>query len=216
MMGRERGLIPAHAGKTNTSKPTKTKKPAHPRLRGENTRCCVFIVTGPGSSPLTRGKRGQERGCDLMQGLIPAHAGKTGPVVAVISACGAHPRSRGENVGMRARRPAARGSSPLTRGKHAGGHARAAGPGLIPAHAGKTPRSAAARVARWAHPRSRGENPFGELRGSLARGSSPLTRGKPDGRPPRAPRRGLIPAHAGKTLSDLRFYRADRSDLGKP
>ena len=28
--------------------------------------------------------------------------------------------------------------------------------------------------------------------------------------------RGLIPAHAGKTLPDLRFYRADRSDLGKP
>ena len=30
-------------------------------------------------------------------------------------------------------------------------------------------------------------------------GSSPLTRGKPDGPPPRAPVRGLIPAHAGKT-----------------
>ena len=27
---------------------------------------------------------------------------------------------------------------------------------------------------------------------------------------------GLIPAHAGKTLPDLRFYCADRSDLGKP
>ena len=27
---------------------------------------------------------------------------------------------------------------------------------------------------------------------------------------------GLIPTHAGKTLPDLRLYRADRSDLGKP
>ena len=47
-------------------------------------------------------------------------------------------------------------------------------------------------------------------------GSSPLTRGKQGqvATPGVVP--GLIPAHAGKTLPDLRFYRADRSDLGKP
>ena len=47
-------------------------------------------------------------------------------------------------------------------------------------------------------------------------GSSPLTRGKRMDRRANTRRQGLIPAHAGKTLPDLRFYCADRSDLGKP
>ena len=51
------------------------------------------------------------------------------------------------------------GSSPLTRGKlvksgHEGGR-----DGLIPAHAGKTPKPIDAHVDMRAHPRSRGENP---------------------------------------------------------
>ena len=50
----------------------------------------------------------------------------------------------------------------------------------------------------------------------VSRGSSPLTRGKHCARRCRRLCPGLIPAHAGKTLPDLRFYRADRSDLGKP
>ena len=67
-----------------------------------------------------------------------------------------------------------------------------------------------------AHPRSRGENPERLAVIEAAQGSSPLTRGKPwsealDRDLPR-----LIPAHAGKTLPDLRFYCADRSDLGNP
>ena len=54
----------------------------------------------------------------------------------------------------------------------------------------------------WAHPRSRGENTTVQTVTGWFQGSSPLTRGKPDGHPPRAPARGLIPAHAGKT----KFY----------
>ena len=71
--------------------------------------------------------------------------------------------------------------------------------GLIPAHAGKT--RPCPQAWRWsgAHPRSRGENVAAELRLRVAKGSSPLTRGKPRAhrRPPG--RAGLIPAHAGKT-----------------
>ena len=47
-------------------------------------------------------------------------------------------------------------------------------------------------------------------------GSSPLTRGKQLAVQLDCVVEGLIPTHAGKTLPDLRFYRADRSDLGKP
>ena len=67
-----------------------------------------------------------------------------------------------------------------------------------------------------AHPRSRGENGWQvDCRGGV-RGSSPLTRGKLIAVDLDTMRERLIPAHAGKTLPDLRCYRADRSDLGKP
>ena len=50
-----------------------------------------------------------------------------------------------------------------------------------------------------AHPRSRGENSHARPRPGWIRGSSPLTRGKPQPWPPSHPCSGLIPAHAGKT-----------------
>ena len=50
--------------------------------------------------------------------------------------------------------------------------------GLIPAHAGKTAFSSQSVFREGAHPRSRGENGFADLRGGGVRGSSPLTRGK--------------------------------------
>ena len=50
------------------------------------------------------------------------------------------------------------GSSPLTRGKLVMGLGPFGGVGLIPAHAGKTARTASPRAQHWAHPRSRGEN----------------------------------------------------------
>ena len=55
----------------------------------------------------------------------------------------------------------------------------------------------------WAHPRSRGENLTAcELR-HIRLGSSPLTRGKPRAELASGRAQGLIPAHAGKTLSPL-------------
>ena len=71
------------------------------------------------------------------------------------------------------------GSSPLTRGKRGVLLRTLSGPGLIPAHAGKTLLPAVAPMVRVAHPRSRGENEDGHESTAL------------DLR--------LIPAHAGKT-----------------
>ena len=70
---------------------------------------------------------------------------------------------------------------------------------LIPAHAGKTRRHARTHAAHEAHPRSRGENGPDAPLGVLRAGSSPLTRGKPGQATDPRDRRGLIPAHAGKT-----------------
>ena len=151
---------------------------AHPRSRGENAELGFQKVGGSGSSPLTRGKPGvdarREHGC----GLIPAHAGKTCPAPPVSQPDPAHPRSRGENKRMGIPMCSIRGSSPLTRGKlHASTTCRV-GPGLIPAHAGKTAARSSRRSWQRAHPRSRGENRvWGNINCQQA-GSSPLTRGK--------------------------------------
>ena len=100
--------------------------------------------------------------------------------------------------------PSPRGSSPLTRGKLAVTLTDLPPWGLIPTHAGKTPPANMPRRASWAHPHSRGENTSHSGWWGLISGSSPLTRGKPGLLPDGDRRRGLIPTHAGKTLSRLR------------
>ena len=93
----DRGLIPAHAGKTSACRGFRGAAAAHPRSRGENVTTVTKARAVEGSSPLTRGKptpcidRG---GADR---LIPAHAGKTSYPTKPRPHLPAHPRSRGEN-----------------------------------------------------------------------------------------------------------------------
>ena len=132
-------------------------------------------------------------------GLIPAHAGKTRDCLRRHSRGPAHPRSRGENTAGGLDRPEADGSSPLTRGKHRLPCRSSFGRRLIPAHAGKTSPPRTRPASPWAHPRSRGENIQALDSSERAWGSSPLTRGKRVCQLVTPARRGLIPAHAGKT-----------------
>ena len=169
-----------------------------------------------GSSPLTRGKLGVRYSVHRVTGLIPAHAGKTSPVSTEMVSHRAHPRSRGENHELGCKDGEGMGSSPLTRGKLLPSFYPPVKQGLIPAHAGKTFALVLPACQVRAHPRSRGENHITRDTFHLTAGSSPLTRGKPNLSVNCVVGCGLIPAHAGKTLPDLRFYRADRSDLGKP
>ena len=116
----------------------------------------------------------------------------------------AHPRSRGENATHWAIAEIRAGSSPLTRGKLVGGETELSIPGLIPAHAGKTVGQGTPTVGHRAHPRSRGENLRRAAAPFFRAGSSPLTRGKHNSQPGCYYARGLIPAHAGKTLLCVR------------
>ena len=174
-----RRLIPAHAGKTTACSPASSTRRAHPRSRGENEIARAEDVNANGSSPLTRGKPWKSRSPASIQGLIPAHAGKTGLRQRRYLGCRAHPRSRGENRPTPTAVSGMPGSSPLTRGKLANRIYADCETGLIPAHAGKTASQAAAWSLRRAHPRSRGENPAEDPRKRAGE--------------------GLIPAHAGKT-----------------
>ena len=175
------------------------RMPAHPRSRGENDLPGADRTFVHGSSPLTRGKQHAAGRVSRNRRLIPAHAGKTPLMRTAASMRAAHPRSRGENLGEVGSTHAKSGSSPLTRGKRAHFFAFFASERLIPAHAGKTCGVSTARHPLTAHPRSRGEN-GSDCRSMIsARGSSPLTRGKPLGRVYARDRHRLIPAHAGKT-----------------
>ena len=132
-------------------------------------------------------------------GLIPAHAGKTGHQPPPPGRHSAHPRSRGENRIYTEGRAIPGGSSPLTRGKRRTHMPQPCDPRLIPAHAGKTLHLVTVDEAWAAHPRSRGENASELSEGLTPTGSSPLTRGKRLFVADFGNRRGLIPAHAGKT-----------------
>ena len=135
----------------------------------------------------------------MRRGLIPAHAGKTSPPRTERGGDRAHPRSRGENSHSTNRTDSCGGSSPLTRGKRVVIAGDGEKLGLIPAHAGKTSRRLGGLADLWAHPRSRGENPRPCPPTRIRLGSSPLTRGKLLYWLFVRLRRGLIPAHAGKT-----------------
>ena len=112
----------------------------------------------------------------------------------------ANPRSRGENLKNATDKLTAAGSSPLTRGKRHLADPQDHSAGLIPTHAGKTTRLRLRPCLTWAHPHSRGENALARLTNGARKGSSPLTRGKPEalGKLHRVGR--LIPTHAGKTV----------------
>ena len=193
------GLIPAHAGKTGCRLARGIGARAHPRSRGENARSGASRACRAGSSPLTRGKQAVDWRGGSARGLIPAHAGKTEAGRWSACRCRAHPRSRGENDGQAAHHCVRAGSSPLTRGKRDVGQHVTFLSGLIPAHAGKTWTWPGRNPRPTAHPRSRGENCCMARLMFSAPGSSPLTRGKLPPRSARGRRRGLIPAHAGKT-----------------
>ena len=193
------GLIPAHAGKTPVSVGPPVLDRAHPRSRGENHGQYFGASGVPGSSPLTRGKPTRMASPVRMQGLIPAHAGKTLAAHPRAPGARAHPRSRGENVNGVITLQGVEGSSPLTRGKRTDIEAVLPRRRLIPAHAGKTDTTPSMGVPSTAHPRSRGENPKSNAAFGGAGGSSPLTRGKRGQVGGDADQVGLIPAHAGKT-----------------
>ena len=91
------------------------------------------------------------------------------------------------------------GSSPRVRGKPAVSAGAQGGGGLIPARAGKTAEEFQGHSVLPAHPRACGENQRRHVGRGPGAGSSPRVRGKPASSRGARPRRGLIPARAGKT-----------------
>ena len=158
---RERGLIPARAGKTPLAHPADGSQEAHPRAGGENWENVVKPLWEGGSSPRGRGKRPPIRAVGKSGGLIPARAGKTLWETLPNGGRRAHPRAGGENDADDIARQDVRGSSPRGRGKQAVEGEALVGERLIPARAGKTTLSTPTALRSTAHPRAGGENPVG-------------------------------------------------------
>ena len=193
------GLIPARAGRTALLAEADAVDRAHPRSRGADWVTVWCRRCARGSSPLARGGPLAALAARSRRGLIPARAGRTGPRDREPGAVGAHPRSRGADPSATFWTPLRRGSSPLARGGPDPGIRRRYAHGLIPVRAGRTPLSSSTANGSWAHPRSRGADPWTRLLVMASRGSSPLARGGLWVASMVRMGAGLIPARAGRT-----------------
>ena len=198
------GLIPAYAGRTSSPGTHLSRGWAHPRLRGADPYQQPTLKSQPGSSPLTRGGPHHPAPICRGDGLIPAYAGRTNEPMA-LGWCGwAHPRLRGADLHGVFPLPCCWGSSPLTRGGLFIPSCACASCGLIPAYAGRTREEPDFRPAVQAHPRLRGADLGLSIYDANGKGSSPLTRGGLHKGDRVAQLVGLIPAYAGRTLTDQR------------
>ena len=193
------GIIPARAGFTKASTPSRCAATDHPRSRGVYPPSSRSAPRRNGSSPLARGLPCALVGRGGALRIIPARAGFTPGRRRCTSAASDHPRSRGVYLRHRDATKTLEGSSPLARGLLEVEGDMVAQVRIIPARAGFTHGSRLQARRGGDHPRSRGVYKLRMRNTPDARGSSPLARGlrftlalmfTPD---------GIIPARAGFT-----------------
>ena len=170
---------PAHAGNTQTPRPSPPYRRVYPRPRGEYISAFRRAFAAVGLPPPTRGIR--QPVCTLpgRRGSTPAHAGNTARNAGVAGVSAVYPRPRGEYMALRLSALAGNGLPPPTRGIPLRLSANRACPGSTPAHAGNTRIRLRARRIAAVYPRPRGEYHYAYLRTALAQGLPPPTRGIP-------------------------------------
>ena len=214
-------FIPARAGNTSRTRPSRPRSAVHPRSRGEHSTVHPGATATVGSSPLARGTPPVEAREGDVPRFIPARAGNTDRERRVTAPRAVHPRSRGEHLHQLPRRVPAPGSSPLargtrhhealgarqravhprSRGEHGPGGGRPGAPDrFIPARAGNTQARGSKTADPSVHPRSRGEHSARCFVRARSVGSSPLARGTPHDEALALRVRRFIPARAGNTL----------------
>ena len=135
-------IIPAYAGSTPFLEGFLLPAKDHPRIRGEHVRKGAAYSEALGSSPHTRGAHDGSGGGVFACGIIPAYAGSTGYSIPAAATPSDHPRIRGEHVDGQESSFQGDGSSPHTRGALSNERNPNANPGIIPAYAGSTSKSA--------------------------------------------------------------------------
>ena len=138
-----------------------------------------MVCNGPerGSSPRMRGAHVQSGAGDGMGRIIPAYAGSTLSVIVTPSLATDHPRVCGEHNRIPADSVDCLGSSPRMRGALIVIDDHLVVPGIIPAYAGSTSRTARSGRIPEDHPRVCGEHSYPIDKLMLDEGSSPRMRG---------------------------------------
>ena len=154
---------------------------------------------GQGSSPHTRGALCRGSALPSRRRIIPAYAGSTRRPASSSHSPTDHPRIRGEHLRTAARRVAACGSSPHTRGALGRLYGEALQVRIIPAYAGSTSASGTKTRTLSDHPRIRGEHSRVGFPPGSPEGSSPHTRGALKALEAKNEDIGIIPAYAGST-----------------
>ena len=199
------GIIPAHAGNTESSRNTAPCLRDHPRACGEHHHGLVLGLRAEGSSPRMRGTPVPRPSVPRPSGIIPAHAGNTKYWLPRSARNGDHPRACGEHQVRDTMYGTTQGSSPRMRGTPTQQNRFMMASGIIPAHAGNTGVTVAVSFGVRDHPRACGEHfCYIPYRGSV-QGSSPRMRGTRAWCLMTKWLDGIIPAHAGNTsASDSR------------
>ena len=198
----EHGIIPAHAGNTYRAAHPGVAKWDHPRACGEHGRVDIVHPHVAGSSPRMRGTPILLRLNSQRARIIPAHAGNTVVDFRCRLEPWDHPRACGEHTKGWTGTLVTWGSSPRMRGTRRSKCSVYRFEGIIPAHAGNTVTIPQWRGRRRDHPRACGEHVNATNRENTCQGSSPRMRGTLRTVPGVMVCAGIIPAHAGNTLSD--------------
>ena len=171
------GIIPAHAGLTNSQAPVVIISRDHPRACGAHQYFLNHRLSSLGSSPRMRGSHYYQSLWRDEDGIIPAHAGLTilhHPDSVLLwdhpRACGAHRETYEETA-------QSMGSSPRMRGSLLLFYDNRISIRIIPAHAGLTCCSNHRAGFRRDHPRACGAHWSMEQPHMRSPGSSPRMRG---------------------------------------
>ena len=195
---RQRGSIPACAGKPCRRSAPGGYTRVHPRVCGEASQWPASSRRPSGPSPRVRGSLAGPVAGQVSARSIPACAGKPRSAISASRFARVHPRVCGEAGRRSTSTMWCSGPSPRVRGSQPN-HRRAQGRlGSIPACAGKPfPVPPSARLNR-VHPRVCGEAALPRVDDAPLGGPSPRVRGSPSGIAVSTPGRGSIPACAGK------------------
>ena len=190
--------IPACAGKPPPGGSASRRGRVDPRVCGETTAVGQSSVTLKGRSPRVRGNPARTTHGRPTTGSIPACAGKPSEYDLVSEYERVDPRVCGETGAPRSGRSPPAGRSPRVRGNRARPVARGGPLWSIPACAGKPMSTATRMPPKRVDPRVCGETTPTHACGGSIEGRSPRVRGNHASDLGRDPRRGSIPACAGK------------------
>ena len=192
------GSIPACAGKPSSQCESLALAWVYPRVCGETMIAQPSSVRNRGLSPRVRGNHRHPAHIKPSTRSIPACAGKPCSARSRPQSLRVYPRVCGETSMKGLPTSLIRGLSPRVRGNL---DRLDLGPvlrGSIPACAGKPDGASYARTHAAVYPRVCGETPESSSTARHTTGLSPRVRGNPPATARGLPRRGSIPACAGK------------------